>query len=82
MERNIAIVTLTLTRSSGDAVQGMDSLKWQVADMLSLPFQDGVFDAVIEKGTMDVLFVDNDSPWEPRPEVCERVARMLDETHR
>jgi hypothetical protein len=63
-------------------MQGMDSMRWQVADMLSLPFQDRAFDAVLEKGTMDVLFVDNDSPWEPRPEVCERVARMLDETHR
>lgn len=50
--------------------------------MLELPFGAGAFDAVIEKGTMDVLFVDNDSPWEPRPEVCARVKRMLDETHR
>ncbi len=65
-----------------DAVQGMDSLKWQVADMLSLPFQAEDFDAVIEKGTMDVLFVDNDSPWDPKPEVQSRVLQMLDETHR
>jgi len=65
-----------------NAVQGMDSLKWQVADMLSLPFQAEAFDAVIEKGTMDVLFVDNDSPWDPNPKVRSRVLQMLDETHR
>lgn len=63
-------------------MQGVDSLKWQVADMLSLPFQADTFDAVIEKGTMDVLFVDNDSPWDPNPEVRSRVLTMLDETHR
>ena len=60
----------------------MTSLKWQVADMLSMPFPAGAFDAIIEKGTMDVLFVDNDSPWDPNPEVRSRVLTMLDETHR
>ena len=82
MEMSILTFTITLTKSSGGAVQSMDSMKWQVADMLSLPFQDRAFDAVIEKGTMDVLFVDNDSPWDPHPEVRERVECMLDETHR
>ncbi|EIE27069.1 S-adenosyl-L-methionine-dependent methyltransferase [Coccomyxa subellipsoidea C-169] len=64
------------------ADKGMGAIEWRVADMLDLPFADGSFDAVIEKGTMDVLFVDNDSPWSPRPEVCARVHRMLAETHR
>lgn len=61
---------------------GMHSLSWQVADMLELPFGDQQFDAVLEKGTMDVLFVDNDSPWNPRAEVCTRVHKMLEDTHR
>ena len=60
----------------------MGQLAWRVADMLELPFDSASFDTVIEKGTMDVLFVDNDSPWSPRQEVCARVKRMLDETHR
>lgn len=64
-------------------MQGMDGLKWLVADMLNLQaFQAGAFDAVVEKGTMDVLFVDDDSPWDPSTEVRERVSRMLDEIHR
>ena len=64
-------------------MQGMDRLKWLVADMLDLQaFQSGAFDAVIEKGTMDVLFVDNDSPWDPSTEVRDRVSTMLDEVHR
>ena len=63
--------------------QGMGGMKWLVADMLNLQaFQSGAFDAVIEKGTMDVLFVDNDSPWDPSPEVRDRVSRVLDEVHR
>ena len=63
-------------------VQGMADIAWREGDMLDLPFESASFDAVIEKGTMDVLFVDNDSPWDPRPEVRARVTRMLDETHR
>lgn len=57
-------------------------LKWRVADMLDLPFGDGTFDVVMEKGTMDVLFVDNDSPWDPDPAVCRKVHRMLRQIHR
>ena len=59
--------------------------KWhvlQVADMLDLPYSDATFDVVIEKGTMDVLFVDNDNPFDPKAEVRQRVFQMLDETHR
>ncbi|BDA44495.1 EEF1A lysine methyltransferase 4 [Coccomyxa sp. Obi] len=74
-----AVIDRMRTRA---AEKGMGSIEWRVADMLDLPFSDGSFDAVIEKGTMDVLFVDNDSPWSPRPEVCTRVHRMLAETHR
>lgn len=54
----------------------------QVADMLDLPYPDSSFNAVIEKGTMDVLFVDNDDPFSPKAEVRQRVFQMLDETHR
>ena len=54
----------------------------QVADMLDLPYADATFDAVIEKGTLDVLFVDNDRPFDPTAEVKERVFLMLNETHR
>ena len=61
---------------------GMHSLEWQVADMLYLPFQECSYDVVIEKGTMDVLFVDNDSPWQPKAEVVTRVHQMLSEVYR
>ncbi len=54
----------------------------QVADMLDLPYENQTFDVVIEKGTMDVLFVDNNKPFDPKAEVKERVFRMLEETHR
>lgn len=50
--------------------------------MLDLPYADATFDVVIEKGTMDVLFVDNDNPFDPKAEVQQRVFQMLGETHR
>jgi EEF1A lysine methyltransferase 4 len=50
--------------------------------MLELPFEDASFDAVVEKGSMDVLFVDNDSSWDPSPPVRGRVSRLLQGVHR
>lgn len=50
--------------------------------MLDLPYSDATFDVVIEKGTMDVLFVDNDNPFDPKAEVRQRVFQMLNETNR
>ena len=87
MQEEIARRAGELSRVSSQSVlsgvQGMDGLKWLVGDMLDLQvFQSGAFNAVIEKGTMDVLFVDNDSPWDPSTAVRDRVFRMLDEVHR
>ena len=50
--------------------------------MLALPFANGQFDVIIEKATMDVLFVKNDSPFDPKEEVKLRVYKMLEETYR
>ena len=61
---------------------GFQGLKWEVADMLALPYEQSTFDVVLEKGTMDVLFVDNDSPWQPKPDVCMRVHQLLMGIHR
>ncbi|EOA17275.1 hypothetical protein CARUB_v10005548mg [Capsella rubella] len=52
------------------------------ADMLDLPFNSESFDVVIEKGTMDVLFVDAGDPWNPRPETVSKVMATLDGVHR
>lgn len=53
-----------------------------VADMLNLPFQDNAFDVVIEKGCMDVLFVNSGDPWNPKPETRKSVSSMLESVHR
>lgn len=64
------------------AANGCAAIEWRAADMLDLPFADGGFDVVVEKGAMDVLFVDDVSPWEPSPAARRRVAAMLREAHR
>jgi len=51
-------------------------------DMLNLPFGSESFDAVIEKGTMDVLLVDSGDPWNPKPETVSKVNAMLKGVHR
>ncbi|KAL8143529.1 hypothetical protein V2J09_016561 [Rumex salicifolius] len=62
--------------------KGFTDIKVMVADMLELPFKENTFDVVIEKGTMDVLFVDSGDPWNPRPEIASNVKAMLKGVHR
>ncbi|KAL2609730.1 hypothetical protein R1flu_028303 [Riccia fluitans] len=85
------ITQITRTDLSPVAVKRMEEksvalaykgIRHQVADMLDLPFEDETFDVVIEKGTVDVLFVDSGDPWNPSQDVVNRVEKMLKETHR
>ncbi|KAK4284620.1 hypothetical protein QN277_001425 [Acacia crassicarpa] len=62
--------------------RGLKDIKVLQADMLELPFGDECFDVVIEKGTMDVLFVDSGDPWNPKPETISKVMAMLKGVHR
>uniref|UniRef100_A0A7C9EBZ0 Methyltransferase domain-containing protein n=1 Tax=Opuntia streptacantha TaxID=393608 RepID=A0A7C9EBZ0_OPUST len=62
--------------------KGYKEIKAMVADMLDLPFGDETFDVVIEKGTMDVLFVDSGDPWNPNPATVSKVKAMLRGIHR
>ncbi|CAM8981304.1 unnamed protein product [Rhodiola kirilowii] len=64
------------------SAKGYNEVKVLEADMLDLPFQDECFDVVIEKGTMDVLFVDSGDPWNPNPETVTKVMAMLRNVHR
>ncbi|TYK06704.1 methyltransferase-like protein 13 isoform X2 [Cucumis melo var. makuwa] len=52
------------------------------ADMLDMPFGNECFDVVVEKGTMDVLFVDGGDPWNPQPSTRAKVMAMLEGVHR
>ncbi|KAF4352378.1 hypothetical protein F8388_016657 [Cannabis sativa] len=62
--------------------KGFKEIKVQEADMLDLPFSNESFDVVIEKGTMDVLFVDSGDPWNPKPASVTKVMKMLEGVHR
>ncbi|KAK1291981.1 hypothetical protein QJS10_CPB17g02582 [Acorus calamus] len=61
---------------------GVDGIKVLEADMLDLPFANESFNVVIEKGTMDVLFVDSGDPWNPRPSTVDKVMAMLEGVHK
>ncbi|XP_068653817.1 uncharacterized protein [Aristolochia californica] len=58
--------------------KGCGDVKVLQADMLELPFENHSFDVVIEKGTMDVLFVDSGDPWKPKPETVRKVMAVLE----
>jgi len=66
---------------------GRVALSAAVADMTSLPYPAASFDAILEKGTFDVLEVAGDDgrppdPWAPPPEVAARMHAALGEAHR
>ncbi|KAG7011687.1 Protein TIC 62, chloroplastic [Cucurbita argyrosperma subsp. argyrosperma] len=63
-------------------LKGMKEIKVLEADMLDMPFGDECFDVVVEKGTMDVLFVDGGDPWNPQPSTRSKVMAMLEGVHR
>ncbi|CAM6095579.1 unnamed protein product [Calypogeia fissa] len=73
------VIDLVQKRSAG---QGCEGIQYKVADMLDLPFDDNSFDIVIEKGTVDCLFVNSGDPWKPKAGVAQRVKRVLEEIHR
>ncbi|MBA0666744.1 hypothetical protein Goklo_003114, partial [Gossypium klotzschianum] len=62
--------------------KGIEEIKVLEADMLDLPFSNERFDVVIEKGTMDVLFVDSGDPWNPQPATISKVMAMLEGVHK
>ena len=58
-------------------------VQWAVCDMLHLPFQDGAFDLILEKGAMDVFEVDKGpDPWNPNVATSDRLHAWLDEAYR
>ena len=77
---DISQVVLQGMASQAEAA-GLPGIRWIEADMLALPFGDAQYDAVLEKGTMDVLFVDS-SPWQVSDAVQQRVDMMLTQAHR
>ncbi|WCJ33842.1 EEF1A lysine methyltransferase 4 [Euphorbia peplus] len=64
------------------SAKGYKEIKVVEADMLNLPFSNESFDVVVEKGTMDVLFVNSGDPWNPKPATVTQVNAMLTNVHR
>lgn len=54
-------------------------LRWAVMDMRSLTFPDASFDVVLEKGTLDVLLVEEADPWHVSPRGAAAMRRVLAE---
>jgi SAM-dependent methyltransferase len=51
-------------------------------DMMDMQYEEGTFDVVIDKATMDVIMTDNKDPWNPSQEVKERAAKVMTNIHR
>ncbi|CAM0873792.1 unnamed protein product [Alopecurus aequalis] len=64
------------------AEQGTSGVDVVVADMLDMPFESESFDLVVEKCTMDVLFVESGDPWNPNPRTVDNVMKMLEGIHK
>ncbi|NXG68251.1 EFMT4 methyltransferase, partial [Baryphthengus martii] len=58
------------------------SLRWAVMDIRALAFPDAAFDVVLEKGTLDVLMVEETDPWNVSPQAVASMHRVLAEVSR
>ncbi|PKK19323.1 endothelin-converting enzyme 2 [Columba livia] len=54
-------------------------LRWAVMDIRALAFPDAAFDVVLEKGTLDVLMVEETDPWDVSPQAVASMHRVLAE---
>lgn len=54
-------------------------LRWAVMDIRALAFPDAAFDVVLEKGTLDVLMVEETDPWDVSPQAAAAMRRVLTE---
>lgn len=57
-------------------------LRWQCMDMMNMEYENGLFDIVIDKATMDVVMTDNKDPWNPSEQVRERAKKTLQNCYR
>ncbi|KAF9956097.1 hypothetical protein BGZ72_003034 [Mortierella alpina] len=57
-------------------------MEWIEMDIRDLKFEDGSFDIVIDKGTMDALMCDRGDVWNPDEELVKTVAEEVDEVVR
>jgi hypothetical protein len=57
--------------------QAYPQMKWLVMDMVDLQLPEKSFDIVIEKATLDVLFVKEKSPWNVSETATDRMTRTL-----
>lgn len=73
---------VVVDRMQQKAAQAGSSVRYQVANMLDLPFAKASFDAVLEKGAFEVFFTDSASAWDPTPAARRSIAKALDEAHR
>ncbi|NXX98881.1 EFMT4 methyltransferase, partial [Centropus bengalensis] len=57
-------------------------LRWAVMDIRALAFPDATFDVVLEKGTLDVLMVEEKDPWAVSHQAVAAMHRVLAEVSR
>lgn len=57
-------------------------MQWKVMDVRSLALDSASIDVAIDKGTLDALMCEKGDVWEPSSELCENVAREVDEVDR
>lgn len=75
-------VSPSVVRTMAARHRGVPSVQWVVADALALPFGDGSFDLVVEKGVLDCFAAGAPSPWRVPPGVASLFGAACDEAHR
>lgn len=59
-------------------ISDSSQLRFVCMDMYDLQYDEGTFDVVIDKATMDAVMTMNKDPWNPSEETKEKAKKVLD----
>ena len=62
--------------------QSLVGLEWYLMDMKDLSFPSQSFDIVLDKGSLDAIWTDGSSVWQPSQSVLSDITVTIDEIYR
>ena len=81
---NIDFSDVIINKMQVNNREARPNMSWITMDMLDLKFEPNTFDVVIDKASMDALFVDEGDVWDPNENViisvdkmCEGISKVL-----
>jgi len=69
-------------KNMSERCKDLSSMTWIEMDATKMTFPDSSFDVAIDKGTLDAVLTEQESPWEVEDRLAEIIDKMLSEVTR